>query len=265
MTAGLHYEIRGTGTPLLLIPGGNGDAGFYEPFAKALAREFTVISYDRRGFSRSPIEGSVDDDHRLQADVDDARGMLESLADGPAHVFGSSSGGIVALELLTRYPDVVHTLIAHEPPMVTLLPDGDRYLELFNEIHDTYRRKGTRAAMRKFSSAAHAGVPRPASLEFWRMLKLMPRIRRNVRFWLEHELRQYTRYQPNIAALQKLSAKLVLAGGRDSSDYFPSRPNVALAEALGIKVLDLPGGHAGYRTHATEFARELTAVLRGAR
>lgn len=53
MSTDLYREVRGAGPVLLLIPGGNGDAGFYEPFAKALSGDFTVISYDRRGFSRS--------------------------------------------------------------------------------------------------------------------------------------------------------------------------------------------------------------------
>ena len=52
MSTDLYREVRGAGPVLLLIPGGNGDAGFYEPFAKALSGDFTVISYDRRGFSR---------------------------------------------------------------------------------------------------------------------------------------------------------------------------------------------------------------------
>jgi pimeloyl-ACP methyl ester carboxylesterase len=43
MNKELHYEVRGSGPVLLLIPGGNGDAGFYEPFAKALAGKFTVV------------------------------------------------------------------------------------------------------------------------------------------------------------------------------------------------------------------------------
>ena len=53
MSTDLYREVRGAGPVLLLIPSSNGDAGFYEPFAKALSGDFTVISYDRRGFSRS--------------------------------------------------------------------------------------------------------------------------------------------------------------------------------------------------------------------
>jgi hypothetical protein len=98
-------------------------------------------------------------------------------------------------------------------------------------------------------------------MAFWRMVKLMPRLRRNFRFWFEHELRQYTRFAPDIDALAATQSRFVLAGGRDSRDRFPYRPNTVLAERLGTAVVDVPGGHAGYRTHPTEFAAELHQVL----
>lgn len=258
--ATLHCELRGTGLVLLLIPGGNGDAGFYEPLAKALAGRFTVVTYDRRGFSRSPLDGPVPEE-RLRIDADDAQRLLELLGDGPAYVFGSSSGAVVALDLITRYPEWVRTVVVHEPPLVTLLPECDRYLTLFDEVHDTYRRQGVGQAMRKFSDGAGAGPPRSGTMEFWRMAKLMPRLRTNMRFWLDHELRQYPRYAPDVDALHKLTDRLVLAGGAASRDNFPYRPNTVLAQQLGTTVVDFPGGHAGYRPHAREFADRLSHVL----
>jgi pimeloyl-ACP methyl ester carboxylesterase len=256
---GLHYEIRGDGPMVLLIPGGNGDAGFYEPLAKALDSDFTVVTYDRRGFSRSPVHAVAED--RLASDTDDARSLLESLSQQPADVFGSSSGGIVALDLVCRHPNSVRTVVAHEPPVVSLLADGDRYLDLFDDIYDTFRSRGAGAAMRKFGAAAGFGPPRIGSLEFFRMLPLIPRIRRNIPFWLQHELRQYTRFAPDLSLLRSRLAHLVLAGGEESRERFPYRATAALAEAVGTTVADLPGGHAGYRTHATEFASRLRGLL----
>jgi pimeloyl-ACP methyl ester carboxylesterase len=122
MNTDIYYEVHGSGSALLLIPGGNGDAGFYEPLAKALAGEFTVVTYDRQGFSRSPLSAATDD--RLASDIEDARRLLDSHSDGPAEVFGSSSGGIVALDLVCRLPDIVRTVVVHEPPVVCLLPTG---------------------------------------------------------------------------------------------------------------------------------------------
>jgi len=97
--ARLHLETRGRGPLLLFVVGGNGDSTIYGGVAAALADRFTVATYDRRGFVRSPVSGPVDDDTRLAADVDDACRLIDHLGGAPAHVFGSSSGAIVVLEL----------------------------------------------------------------------------------------------------------------------------------------------------------------------
>lgn len=149
----------------------------------------------------------------------------------------------------------------HEPPAVTLLPDGQRYLDFFDELYDVYRNRGPAPAMRRFAAEAGAGPPRFGAPAFWRLAKLMPRLHPNLTFWFEHELRQYTRYTPDIDTLAAVPTQLVLAGGRDSRDKFPYRPNTILAERLGTTVVDFPGGHAGYRTHPTEFATTLHKVL----
>src|SRR5262245_22278395 len=261
MSNDLHFEVRGAGPALLLIPGGNGDAGFYEPFAKALSGHFTVISYDRRGFSRSPISGPVDDDRLLDIDVADARTLLRSVDDGPGYVFGSSAGAIVALHLLTKYPDDVHMAVAHEPPLVRLLSDADHYAALFDDIYDTFRLRGTGRAMRKFVTAVGFGPPRFGTLEFWRMAKLMPRIRHNMAFTFAHQIRKYPSYWPDTSALQQISAKLILSGGPESPEFFPYQATVALADLLGEKVIVFPGDHIGYRHHPNEFARQLRGLL----
>jgi pimeloyl-ACP methyl ester carboxylesterase len=261
MSTDLYSEVRGAGPVLLLIPGGNGDAGFYEPFAKVLSGDFTVVTYDRRGFSRSPLTGPIDDDRLLDIDVDDARTLLKSVDDAPGYVFGSSAGAIVAIHLLTKHPDDVRMVVAHEPPLVRLLPDPDHYVALFEDIYDAFRRRGAGRAMRKFVAAVGFGPPRFGTLEFWRMAKLMPRIRRNMAFTFEHQIRKYPSYQPDTAALQQVSAKLILAGGLDSHEFFPYWATVALAGVLSEKVIDFPGGHIGYRHYPHEFAGQLRGFL----
>jgi hypothetical protein len=70
------------------------------------------------------------------------------------------------------------------------------------------------------------------------MLRLMPRIRRNLPFWLENELRQYTRFEPDLPSLRRISEQLVLAGVHDSHQQFPYRATAALADALETKAVD---------------------------
>jgi hypothetical protein len=66
---------------------------------------------------------------------------------------------------------------------------------------------------------------------------------------------------PDIGALQGVAHLLVLAVGRDSRGRFPYRPNVVLAERLGLHVVEFPGGHIGYATHPAAFAEQLAGAV----
>ncbi|MCZ9345548.1 alpha/beta fold hydrolase, partial [Streptomyces sp. TRM76130] len=99
--ANLHYEVRGRGPLLLLIPGGTGGTATFDGIADALATEHTVATYDPRGMSRSALD-DPEAEQRVDEHADDAFRMLELLSPGePARVFGTSSGAIVAVHLLT--------------------------------------------------------------------------------------------------------------------------------------------------------------------
>jgi len=113
--AWLYTETRGAGPLLLLVVGGNGDPGVFSGVADRLAGDFTVVSYARRGFARSPVDGPVDDAGRIAADAGDAAALIAGYGGGPARVFGSSSGAIVTLELVTRHPGLVRTAVVPAP------------------------------------------------------------------------------------------------------------------------------------------------------
>lgn len=273
----LHYEVRGCGPALLIIPTGNGDAAPSAPLADALAGRFTVISYDRRGYSRSRLAGpdrvsepatveareGLDD--RLAADVDDAGRLLDQLGPAPGYVFGGSSGAIVALALLERHPERVRTAVVHEPPLASVVPDAARWLSFFGSVYRTYRSRGAAAARVQFRSGmgmtADTRPPPSAQLPPAQLAELRSRLHRNQLVWLEHELRAYPAFLPDLAALAAVAGRLVLAGGSASREHFPYQPNLVLAERIGTRVVDFPGGHVGYVTHPVEFARALSLVL----
>src|SRR4051812_11714694 len=102
--ARLHYETDGTGPLIVMVPGASGAADPFRAVAGHLAARHTVALYDRRGFSRSRLDGPQDHDRRLQTDADDVRRLIEHLGVEPATVFGASSGAVVALEVLARHP-----------------------------------------------------------------------------------------------------------------------------------------------------------------
>ena len=260
----LYCERRGQGPLLLLIPGGSGDASGFTMLAEALAGRFTVVSYDRRGFGRSPLERPPDDAKRLTEDADDAWHLLGALGEGRGLVMGSSSGAIVGLDLVARHPEAVELLVAHEPPLVTLLPDAGEQLAFFDSVYATWRRDGLGPALDRFNDhigAERMPAPPPGAQLPPHLAELLDRLRVSMAFFLEHELRQYAAVTPDLAALRAAGGRVVLASGRDSEGALPSRPNLVLAERLGTEVVDFPGDHVGYVRHPAEFAARLEEVM----
>src|SRR5579859_3855640 len=158
--AQLFYEVSGSGPPLILIPGASGTGASFRPLVPHLISHYQVVTYDRRGFSRSHLDGPQDYDYRLVTDADDVRRLIEHLTDQPATVFGNSSGGIVALEVISHTSAQVRTVVAHEPPAVLLLPDAAKWLAFFDGVYATYRSDGIPKAMQQFASGTLGNIDR---------------------------------------------------------------------------------------------------------
>ncbi|WP_369218264.1 alpha/beta fold hydrolase, partial [Streptomyces flavofungini] len=149
--ATLHYEVRGSGPLLLLIPGGSGGAAAFDGVADALAAEHTVATYDPRGLARSPLD-DPGAEQRVAVHADDASRLIELLSPGePARVFGASSGAIAALHLLATRPDRLARVVAHEPPVVEVLPDAAEQRAFVARVEETFRAEGLAKAMAVFA------------------------------------------------------------------------------------------------------------------
>lgn len=264
--ATLHYEIRGTGPVLLMIPGGGGDAGTFDIVGAYLADRFTVVSVDPRGKSRSAAH-EVGLDQKVEVHSDDMRRLLDEVSpDEPAFVFGTSSGAITALDLLARHPRRLRLVVAHEPPTLGLLPDADRWHAAFAEVVDAFRRDGLGAAMSVLGAAAGeetpdepdtSGAPEPDPDRMRRTIANMPQ-------FVERELRQFSGHMPDLAALAAHADRLIPAAGRASRGLLLARPAAVLAERFGTEVVEFPGGHVGLSTHPVRFAETLRRTLSAA-
>lgn len=258
--AKLNYQVTGSGPLLVLIPGARGDGNIFAPLAQRLASRFSVLSYDRRGCAGSRLDGPQDYSHRLETDADDVARLIRHAGDGPAVVFGSSSGALVALQVLALHPEVVGTLAAHEPPAMTLLPDSDHWLAFVQEIYDTYKATGMQPALEKFLTSMMSDSDRE-------MLKQnagrgdMTQMARDFDYWFEHELRQYPATVFDMGALQAGAGRTMFIAGVDTGELLPHRIAVLFAQKLGAPLHVLPGGHLGYVTRAEDFAGSLASKL----
>jgi pimeloyl-ACP methyl ester carboxylesterase len=157
--ATLYYELRGSGPVLLCITGGPTDAGVFTDLAGRLSDTFTVVAYDQRGHSRSPLDGGPED-LTVPTHADDAAALLAEVATEPALVYGNSGGATIGLGLVVRHPERVATLVAHEAPVMELLPDAAAWRAGLDEIAKLNETEGVFAAMARFGALVEEGGPR---------------------------------------------------------------------------------------------------------
>ncbi|MEU1310925.1 alpha/beta hydrolase [Streptomyces cinnamoneus] len=264
--ATLHYEVRGRGPLLLLIPGGAGGAAAFDGIADDLAAEYTVATYDPRGMSRSTLDAPGAEQH-VAEHADDAFRMLELLSPHePARVFGSSSGAIAALHLLTARPDRIERLVAHEPPVVEVLPDAAEHRALIARVQETLRAEGLMPAMAVFAAGlkkdGDTTEPKAATTLPPQAAARAEQTMANLPYFVGRIVPSFMAYAPDTHRLQALWDRLVLAGGQDSHGELPHRSAAFLAERLGRELLHFPGGHTGLTTHPAEFGELLRKAFR---
>lgn len=250
--ATLVYDVRpvsGDATPLLLA-GSPMDATGFTTLASHL-EDRTVITYDPRGTGRGTrTDPSMQSTPALHAD--DLHRLLVELDLGPVDIFASSGGAVNALEYVSRCPERVRTLVAHEPPIIELLPDRTAAAAIRDDISDTYRRSGIGPAMAKFIALVgyegeltldYLEQPAPNPAEFG--LPTEDDGNRDDVLLAQNWL-SCTGYRPDFDALAKVSTRIVVAGGRDSVRQLCGRAAAALAHRLGTTVTLFPGDHGGF-------------------
>jgi pimeloyl-ACP methyl ester carboxylesterase len=300
--ATLHYEVTGSGPMLLLIADGDSDSGAFDSMIGLLAAEYTVVAYDPRGNSRSQYAGeptapnaasdpasastageaacdpasastageaACDTASASAADVvaagtADALALIDLLSpDAPAFVFGTGTGAITGLDLITHHPDRVRMLVAHEPPCVELLPDATDARSFFEDVHETYLREGLPMAQLLYAGGTgldEDDLPAPEDLRP-EYRELLDRTEANAETYFATKLLPFTTYRPNLPALLQHSDKIVPAAGRQAAAHLPARPIAILSTHLGWPVVTFPGPHTGYASHPTPFATLLSQVL----
>lgn len=273
----LAYDVHGPlptpdGRPPLVMIGQPMDAGGFTSLV-AQFPDRTVVTYDPRGLGRSTRrDGRVDHVPEIQAA--DVHAVVEALGAGPVDMFASSGGAVTALALVAAHPHDVRTLVAHEPPIITVLPDAGAAARAHAGFMDAYRAKGSGAGMAAFIAMTswqgeftddYFAQPAPDPAAFG-----MPTEDDGTRDdpLLSDRSAAVTAYRPDVAALAAAPTRVVVAVGEESAGTFTARTAEATAELLGRQATMFPshhggflGGEHGYAGQPEAFARRLREVL----
>ncbi|WP_324792827.1 alpha/beta hydrolase [Streptomyces cyaneofuscatus] len=278
--ADLVYDVHGPlptadGRPPLFMIGQPMDATGFAALA-ARSAERTVVTYDPRGLGRS-VRRDGRDDHTPETQADDVHALIQELGAGPVEMFASSGGAVTALAVVARHPGDVTVLVAHEPPLVTLTPDGPAAVRARAAVREAYQKRGWGAGMAAFVAMtswegefteAYFAQPEPDPAAFG-----MPAEDDGSRDdpLLSDRSWAISGYQPDVDAITAAPTRVVIAVGEESEAVLTGRTSAATAELLGLPVTVFPSHHGGfldgefgYPGKPDEFARRLREVLDGA-
>ncbi|MGZ4263480.1 MAG: alpha/beta fold hydrolase [Solirubrobacteraceae bacterium] len=275
--ADIAYDVDGPlptadGRPPLLMIGQPMTAGGFATLA-AHFPDRTVVTYDPRGLGRSTRgDGRVDNSPTVQAN--DVHALIEELDAGPVEMFATSGGAVTALALVAAYPDDVVTLVAHEPPLIPVLPDAEAAERARAAVRDAYEAKGRSAGMAAFIAMTswrgeftdeYLAQPAPDPVAFG-----MPAEDDGSRDdpLLSDRSWAVSSYRPDVDALVAAPTRVVIAVGEESDGVFTGRTSEAVAELLGQQATVFPSHHggflgaeSGYPGQPERFARKLRDVL----
>lgn len=255
--ASLYYEIRGRGPALLFISGAAGDAADHAPTAELLAGEFTTVTYDRRGFSRSPWPETATWTW-VDQQADDAAALLAGLGLAPAAVYGGSIGALTGLSLVLHHPNTVTKVVLHEPPLLAGLADPREGMIHLRRVVAEGKATGDLRGAREAFLRASMG---PAN---WDVVPAdyRERLLSSAATFLIHEFDRYEWYRPADEELAAVQRPVMILAGTASAPFF--RPAAEwLAAKLGTHVVTIGGGHTPQRDRPQEVADVIRGFLLG--
>jgi pimeloyl-ACP methyl ester carboxylesterase len=270
----LTYDVReplepGGHRPLFIFGSPMGASGFEQLVSHLGDR--TVITYDPRGMDRSiRTPGS---ELTAETHAADYHSVIEAADLAPVDAFGSSGGGMCSLHWVVAHPEDVHTLVSHEPPLLTLLEDREMAIRVTADIVDTYHREGFGPAMAKFIQLVmrqsplpddYLDQPAPDPAQFG-----LPTEDDGARddLLLSGNLAMPP-FEPDAEALRQSSVRIVPAIGEAGEGSLARRGGEALAALLGVAPVVFPGDHGGFAVSEWSptndpgaFAQQLRKVL----
>lgn len=264
--ATIHYAVRGSGPLLLVSQSGEGDADRSTDLADALVHRYTVVTYDRRGLSRSTLR-DPGQQVTMARHADDVHRILAQLTDRPALMLGCSMGAAIGLHLAVAHPEQLDLLVAHDPVTPSLLPAGprERHTAELAHLQQVYRDGGLQAALPEIARVLGIDPTHQETEPGLTPMPLTPRRLANFGFFIDRDFTAVAEAELDPASLRAAPVRIVAARGSTTApSVFVGQCAQALAALTGREAVLFPGGHNGNTTHPRAYAARLQDVLGGA-
>lgn len=253
--AKLYCRRQGVGTPLLLIHGACVDSDFYLDCAQILSSQYSVISYDRRGYGRS--EGLLDGDYSFATQAKDAAAIIRNIAGARCHIVAHSAGALIAMELAVSHPELIRRMFLYEPAVLDCLPkDHERYAELACVYDLIKEEKYLRAFSRFIPTLGEQDVRARASTE-----EELAHMQRNSMCFIHREFGHLYESKPDYEALSKVSVIVGVGELSRASHHWPIAEH--LSDRLSCELIYFPGAHNCAFDLPKEFSYLTAGILKG--
>ena len=257
----LYWELHGEqGTPIVLVHGSWGDHHGWDLVVPLLARSHRVLTYDRRGHSRSerPTEQG-----KIEEDVSDLESLIEGLGLAPAHILGNSFGGLIVLRLAIERPDLFRSMLIHEPPLYGVVEDSTTESLLREALQqiDAVAEKleggeievGTRLFMETIAFGPGAWKQIPEEVRRTMIL--------NASTFLD-EIRGPEWSEANLNGLEDFSAPVMLTKGDESAPFLSFIADKLEQAIPQAQTATLKGaGHVPQNSHPEEYVEVIKAFI----
>ena len=250
--AALKVWAQGNGPLLILIPGGGGTGEGFSRSMPTLSKSYTVVAYDRRGNGQSTVEKP-----RILNPMESARdivAIIKAMDCEKASLFGTSSGGIFALQVAQSYPEYVEAVVVHEAPIVSLLREEHiSRVDSGYEVFQTYIEKGAEAALRVFRASVSGKSVEPAPAE-----PLDPKAPpHRLEYFFKYEFIMFMTYTPNLSMVKASGVPVATVEGVESKGVFHAISAQVQSEIMGCRLVVWSGAHSPFNEDPEAFAGDL--------
>ncbi len=255
----LYCRKQGEGPGLLLIHGVACDSDYFEAAAELLAGKFTVITYDRRGYTRSRMgesayEAGEKNRFSLEIQGEDAAAVIQMAGQEAVFVVGSSAGGVVSAVLADRHPELVDGLFLHEPFFQGAAGVREDMEQMTGKLRTARENGRVIRAMRVFIESMGGVDSRSTS----RSLKKQVQDLKNLELFLNHEMEDF--FESDLTLLQQLSVPVWIGVGEGSREGLFHRAAREVAGETGRTLVYVPGYHNFPLDLPAEFAVTVSGI-----